>query len=76
MENIIGVHRISALEGVVEWLPGVPEGRLGLTNLRFGDNVADLIRENDGTVRIRAAKPFRLVYKGTAHDCPAGVTVI
>ncbi len=76
MENIIGVHRISALEGVVEWLPGVPEGRLGLKNLRFGDNVADLIRENDGTVRIRAAKPFRLVYKGTAHDCPAGVTVI
>ena len=64
MENVVGIREVSALENRIVWDPGLPEGRLGIRNLRFGDNVADLVREADGTLSVRADKPFDLVYRG------------
>jgi hypothetical protein len=44
-------------------------------NLTFGDNNVDLVSEN-GTVTVRAARPFTLLLNGTRHEIPAGASAL
>lgn len=75
IEDIIGIETVDAQQRAVSWRL-VSKERCGVTNLRlFGDTLADLVAEKDGTLRIRSDKPFTLVVNGKTFPVrPGGQT--
>ena len=72
IEDIIGIHTVDAQKRAIAWRL-VSQNRCGITNLRvFGDTLVDLVAEKDGTLRIRADKPFTLVVNGKTFAVKPG----
>ncbi len=70
IENVIGIHEISAESNTVCWkLAG--DFRHGIKNLRFGGNCVSLVAEN-GKINVWAEQAFTLNINGRTFDCPAG----
>ncbi len=58
IENVIGIHRVSALEKIIEWRIHHKE-RHGIKNLKFGNICTDLIY-NDKMIQIKTNEPYLL----------------
>lgn len=74
IENVIGIHEVSASAGTVHWRVAGPSRR-GIRNLRFGEYRVDLTA-GEGVVKVVAGKEFQLVLNGRAIRCPAGESVV
>ena len=70
IENIIGIHTLSAKSQLIEWIPGI-SGRIGVRNLKLGDNRIDLVSDN-GIVTVNCDKPVTIRLKGQELVCSAG----
>lgn len=71
IENVIGVHHISAIERVVKWRLHQP-GLHGVRRLRFGDIQTDLIAIGDGSIDVKSSGPFTLEVNGKPFAVSAG----
>ncbi|MBN2642701.1 MAG: hypothetical protein JXR78_13690 [Victivallales bacterium] len=74
VENIIGIHTISAKNQFIEWIPGTT-GRIGIRNLRLGNNRINLIAEDD-IIEINCNKPVKIRFKDMEFACPSGRSII
>ncbi len=59
IENVLGFHRVNALEKKVEWRL-YRKGRHGILNFRFGPIITDIVYEND-TIKINSNEDYSLI---------------
>lgn len=71
IENILGFKGGNAIENEIIWHLDPEKGTHGLKNLKFGQNVVDLVYE-DGTVFSKAKFPFALEINGTSYSMEIG----
>ena len=72
LENVIGIRTADAFGRRVEWdLPGAVRGKVGVSNLRFGDITTSLLYEN-GVCTVTSNAPYTLVLNGSACEIPGG----
>ena len=75
IENVLGFHKVDALENRVEWRLYRP-GRHGIKKLKFADVQTDILYDGQGTVTVQSSAPYTLVINGTPHPVNAGRSVI
>ena len=75
LENVIGIYYVDAFRRLVEWSPPASPGRVGVRNLRFGDNSVDMILDGARCL-VRAAAPFTLQIRDVRYPVPAGSTIL
>ncbi len=71
IENVLGFHSVDAVNKSVEWRLH-HEGRNGITNLSFGDIVADIVYD-DGVVTVRSNGSYSLAVNGVRMLVEPGV---
>jgi len=74
IENVVGLHTVSALSNTVEWYLETDE-IIGIRGLRFGDVVTDLISEGN-TVAITSNKDYLLKINSESYQVHTGGQVI
>ena len=75
LENVIGIYYVDAFRRLVEWSPPGTPGRVGVRNLRFGDNTADMIMDGARCL-VRSTVPFTLQIRDVRYPIPAGSTIV
>ena len=70
IENVLGFHKVDAIERRVEWRKYRP-GRHGIKRLRFGSVVTDIIAEGN-TIEVTSNEPYTLVVNGEEFKIKAG----
>ena len=71
IENVIGIHSVSASERVVEWRLHQP-GRHGIRNFRFADVVTDLVADGEGHVDVTSNSAYTLIINGRPFKIEPG----
>lgn len=73
IENIMGFHKISALDKTINWRLKRKNGTHGLRRLRFGDIEADIVYDSaKSTIETTANKPFKLIVNGKKINIKSG----
>ncbi len=75
IENILGFHKVDALEKRVEWRL-YNTGRHGIRKLRFADVQTDIIYGGEGEVTVQSNAPYTLAINGINHSISKGGSII
>jgi hypothetical protein len=75
IETLLGFHTVDADQNRVRWRLHQP-GKHGITNLRFGNIVTDIVYDGQHSVTVRSNAPYTLEINGSPYAVPAGRVVL
>lgn len=64
IENIIGIHKVSALKKEIHWQLNRADGRQGIQALKFGPYQVDLIYNGKDRIDYQSSAPLSLIVNG------------
>lgn len=70
IENVLGFHRIDAVEGIVEWCKS-GDFKQGIRNLHFGSVVTDIVAEK-GKLKVKSNGRYTLLLNGKRYAIKKG----
>lgn len=77
IENIMGFRQVDALQKKVTWNLKKKNGTHGITNLKFGDVVTDIVYNSDkNVVDVKSNADYTLIINGKKHQIKTGKSVL
>ncbi len=76
IENVIGIHTVSAIDRSIQWHLNIANGRQGIEHLRFGAFDVSLVFDGDKTIHATTNLPLTVTVNSVRYTLKSGTSTL